>query len=301
MSNTVGRIVDFDPQVETWQQQYAKHLEHYFVANGVIQEDKKAVLLAVMSPQNYKLLRNLVSPELPKEKSFKDIVEILGKHHNPPPSEIVQRFKFFNTRVRKPEESVATFIAELRALSEHCQFGETLNTMLRDGLVCGVNNENIQKRLLAESTLTFEDALKIATSMEAGAAVGNSSFAACPQGHRHQRKELKMEVDTGAAVSIVSNDIYQKLWPKEKLDESNIVLRTYSGEQIKQIGSKQVEVKYNGQVNTVELVVVEGKGPSLFGRNWLQHFRLDWKNLLSVKEDYLQSLLKKYNTVLRKV
>ena len=63
------------------------------------------------------------------------------------------------------------------------------------------------------------------------------------------------------------------------------------------MGSKQVEVKYNGQVNTVELVVVEGKGPCLFGRNWLQHFRFDWNNLLAVKEDYLQSLLKKYNTV----
>ena len=79
MSNTVGTIVDFDPQVETWQQ-YVERLEHYFVPNELIQEDKKkAVLLAAMSPQNYKLLRNLVSPELPKDKSFKDIVEILGK------------------------------------------------------------------------------------------------------------------------------------------------------------------------------------------------------------------------------
>ena len=39
--------------------------------------------------------------------------------------------------------------------------------MLRHRLVCGVNTNTVQKRLLAESRLTFEDALKIATSMEA--------------------------------------------------------------------------------------------------------------------------------------
>ena len=38
--------------------------------------------------------------------------------------------------------------------------------MLRDRLVCGVNDEQIQRRLLAESSLDFKKALKIATSME---------------------------------------------------------------------------------------------------------------------------------------
>ena len=42
--------------------------------------------------------------------------------------------------------------------------------MLRDRLVCGINIDTVQKRLLAESRLTFEDALKIATSMEAATA-----------------------------------------------------------------------------------------------------------------------------------
>ena len=38
--------------------------------------------------------------------------------------------------------------------------------MLRDRLVCGINNKQIQRRLLAESTLDFKKAMKIATSME---------------------------------------------------------------------------------------------------------------------------------------
>ena len=44
-----------------------------------------------------------------------------------------------------------------------------------------------------------------------------------------------MEVDTGASVSIISEEIYDHLWPngkKPSLLESDITLRTYSGEQL---------------------------------------------------------------------
>ena len=44
-------------------------------------------------------------------------------------------------------------------LSEHCDFQNTLEEMLRNQLVCGVNNEQIQRMLLAESSLDFKKAL----------------------------------------------------------------------------------------------------------------------------------------------
>lgn len=43
---------------------------------------------------------------------------------------------------------------------------EKLTEMLRDRLVCGINDDRIQRRLLAESELTFEKALKIAQALE---------------------------------------------------------------------------------------------------------------------------------------
>ena len=50
-------------------------------------------------------------------------------------------------------------------LSEH-DFQNTLEEMLRDRLVCGINDEQIQRRLLAESSLDFKKTMKLATSME---------------------------------------------------------------------------------------------------------------------------------------
>ena len=87
-------------------------------------------------------------------------------HFNPKPSEIVQRWKF-NSKNRKPEESVVEYVAELRKLAQDCNFGDTLTVMLRDRLVCGINEDSIQRRLLSEDGLTFESALKKAQAMEA--------------------------------------------------------------------------------------------------------------------------------------
>ena len=59
------------------------------------------------------------------------------------------------------------FVAELRKLTEYCEYGESLNDMLRDRLVCGINHERTQQRLLSgDSTLTLEKALDIALSLE---------------------------------------------------------------------------------------------------------------------------------------
>ena len=61
------------------------------------------------------------------------------------------------------------YVAALRALSEHCEYGDSLKLMLRDRLVCGINHEGIQRRLLSEKYLTFDNALEIALAMEAAA------------------------------------------------------------------------------------------------------------------------------------
>ena len=68
----------------------------------------------------------------------------------------------FNNRFRGSEESVATFVSELRSLAEHCSLGATLPDMLRDRLVCGIINPT-----LSEPELTFAKAQEITLAMEA--------------------------------------------------------------------------------------------------------------------------------------
>ena len=130
--------------------------------------EREIFFLAVIGPNAYKLLSSMVAPEKPGEKTFTDLVDVMTQHHSPPPSEIVQRYRF-HTRFRRQGETVAMYLSELRALAQWCKFGDTLDDMLRDRLVCGVNEETIQRRLLAEAGLTLKKSPEIAQGLEAAA------------------------------------------------------------------------------------------------------------------------------------
>ena len=116
----------------------------------------------------YKTLRNILSPAKPGDKTYEELIEKLSPHFRPASSEIVERFKS-HSRSRLPGESVATFVAELRSLLEFRNFGDTLDVMIRDRLVCGINDITIQKRLLSEPGLTYAKAVEIAQSAETAA------------------------------------------------------------------------------------------------------------------------------------
>ena len=109
----------FDPDKEQWTQ-YAERQDFYFEANNVTTaETKRAIFLTVCGTSTFQVLKSLVQPSTLKEKSYTELKEHLEKHFNPKPSLIVQRFKF-HTRIRKSGESVATYVAELHAIEEHC-------------------------------------------------------------------------------------------------------------------------------------------------------------------------------------
>ena len=143
-----SHIGEFDCNVEDLQV-YTEQLQIYFIANDVENHEKqRAILLSVCGPSTYLLIRSLVSPDHPDSRSYNDIMELVRQHY-PKPSPIVSRFRF-NLCVRQSGEMVAAFIAKLRQLAEHCQYSDTLEEMVRDRLVCGINDERLQRHLLAE-------------------------------------------------------------------------------------------------------------------------------------------------------
>jgi hypothetical protein len=162
----VGQLGTFNPEEEEWDR-YAERVENYLVANGIDGDDRRAaILLTCVGTKNYKILSDLSSPALPSTLTFKCINELLRNHFTPPKSAIVARFHFYKQN-RKPAESITEFVAELRYLAKDCAFGNNLETMLRDRLVCGVDNAGIQRKLLAEpGDLTFARAQQLAITME---------------------------------------------------------------------------------------------------------------------------------------
>ena len=80
-----------------------------------------------------------------------------------------------------------------------------------------------------------------------------------------QGKTISMEMDTGAAVSLISEETYQKFFSDVSLQKDIPVM-----------GHTEVLVKYNHQEENLLLLVVKGDGGSLFGRNWFSCISLNW-------------------------
>ena len=60
---------------------------------------------------------------------------------------------------------------------------------------------------------------------------------------------------------------------------SQVQLRTYSGESLTLVGETDVKVRYGQQVASLPLIIVKGKGPNLFDRNWMQNLKLKWEEI----------------------
>ena len=107
-----------------------------------------------------------------------------------------------------------------------------------------------------------------------------------------------MKVDTGVSVSIISEYTYNKLWTHNMppLQETTLKLRTYTGETLQIHWVITVDVTYNDQTDTLPLLVVEGTGPSLMGRDWLTKIRLDWGNICNIQPNptWLQKVLQQF-------
>ena len=140
----------------------------FFEANDIKEEKQVAVFLSVIGSKTFALLRSLVLPESPKDKTLAELVTVLKQHFEPKPVIIVQRFHFHH-RNQEPGESVADYVAELRRSAATCKFEGYLDEALRDRLVCGLRDEGVQRRLLTEPELTLAKAIELAQGMETAA------------------------------------------------------------------------------------------------------------------------------------
>ena len=53
------------------------------MAYDVAEDKRKAILLSGCTVATYHLIKNLASPEKPTDKTFAQLVQLLGEHHNP--------------------------------------------------------------------------------------------------------------------------------------------------------------------------------------------------------------------------
>ena len=150
---TIGTVPVFEPEQSSFEE-WTEILSAFCVSNDIDDDTKKrAILLTSVGTKTYHILRSLLPPHKPTDKTFDQCVAVLKGHFCPQPNQTVLRYRFY-TRCQKPDESIAKFVADLRRLSEGCEFPD-LDNMLRDRSVVGCQDQAIQRRLLSDHNLTF--------------------------------------------------------------------------------------------------------------------------------------------------
>ena len=112
-------------------------------------------------------------------------------------------------------------------------------------------------------------------------------------------KELVLEVDTGACVTVIPNKMFKEKLGYLKLRPASTSLKTYTGTELPLCGETEVHVEYQGQSAKLPLIVAEVDGkPAILGRNWLNVVKLNWKELFNVSSpDFVTELSARYKGV----
>ncbi|KAL5506337.1 hypothetical protein EMCRGX_G007955 [Ephydatia muelleri] len=341
--STLGTIGPYDHGSEEWSA-YCEWVLIYLSANAFEDADRqRAVFLSVCGAQTYQLIRSLVVPAKPSDKTLKELMDLVKEHLQPAPSVIMQRFNF-NGRMQKKQwwsirllaEPKLTFVKALE-IAQAAELAEKGARMLQPQLVTesasvnkivqpasrpcyrcggkhssddckckdwvykacgkmghiarvcrskGISTANSKKgrNKLGISQTGSEDHVTEDSSEEV-----HTLFHLKEKGHpplmvavELNNSSLRMEIDTGAAVSIISETTYTGLWSKNvrpPLLQSMVLLRTYTGEVLSVKGQVMVNAMYQDQARQLRLLVVLSNGPSLLGRDWLSALNINLQEL----------------------
>ncbi|EAT48507.1 AAEL000453-PA [Aedes aegypti] len=104
--------------------EYKERLELFFELNDVIESKRVAMLITLIGPETYKILKSLVIPAEPKTKSFEELVTALTGHFAPTVNVIAERYKFHQC-VQASSESIAEYIVAIKARAQSSSILQT--------------------------------------------------------------------------------------------------------------------------------------------------------------------------------
>ena len=90
IASSIGKIGEFDGATKYWCS-YTEMLEHYFKVGD---EEKKDAFLSCIGKRTFGLLRALLAPAKPKDKTYEEMVGTLTKYLAPKLIVIAERFRF---------------------------------------------------------------------------------------------------------------------------------------------------------------------------------------------------------------
>ena len=87
----VGHIGEYEEKKEDFAS-YQERLEQWMMLNKVTDDQKCGCLISIMGADTYKLLKNILHPSKPSERTFSENHKILSDYFFPKPIIIAEHF-----------------------------------------------------------------------------------------------------------------------------------------------------------------------------------------------------------------
>lgn len=160
---------------------YKARFQFFLKTHKVTEDDDKvAQFFTYCGGATYDLVTSLLAPKDPagNEITFNDFMKVLDDHFNPTPNEVVEAYKF-NKRDQIEGELINQYVAELRRLASTCNYGQSLDRMLRDRFISGIKDVDIRRRLLGQRIFVnfqayVDEALQMEATREGAAILGEN-------------------------------------------------------------------------------------------------------------------------------
>ena len=90
-------------------------------------------------------------------------------------------------------------------------------------------------------------------------------------------RPLTMELDTGAAVTVISETTFRSMFG----NTANL----QQSKELPLLGTTEVQVQYESQHAALPLFVIKGQGGSLLSQNWLKSIHINWSKINLIDTD----------------
>lgn len=147
---------------------FQRSWERYLVASNLQKEEEEkkiAILLTAVGDDVFRRYNSL--PLTDDDKSTeKKLLTALGKCFTP---EVNKRYEraMFTYASQDPDESYDRYFVRLRGLIQNCQYGDLMEDLLLDKIICSIKDHSLRARLWENRKIDLETAIDICRSKEA--------------------------------------------------------------------------------------------------------------------------------------
>lgn len=163
---------------------------------------KVAILLNLIGEEAIEVF-NTFKLNTSDSENLETVLSKFEEYCQPIKNVIFERYKFFNI-VQKEGQSFDSFLTELQTAASTCEFKEE-ESLIRDRIVLGITDKNLQERMLREPDLTLKKAAEFCRAAE----VSRQQVSAL-QGRQSVVSAVNLKKSSNKQVQKVSQSVQNK-------------------------------------------------------------------------------------------